>query len=457
MQKNKFFLFSPVTAPIIYFGGVISIGTLFLHSGLSAAKESVTWVDAFFIATSATCVTGLGSVNIAEAFNNFGHFVIMCLIQLGGLGIMTYSGLIFYLWKKRISLADRLIISDSLLHDPSFNLRRFLSRIIIWSFVIESVGALLLFLQFPTDFSPFSAIFHSVSAFCNAGFSIFKDNLVGYQGRWGINIIFMILIFLGGIGFSVLMELFNHIKYLTLSIIKGTKCRHRMSWYSLIILKTSLFLILGGAAAIYLAEFVGFHRPISAGNSLLISLFQSVTCRTAGFNTFPTEQLTNVSLLIMIMLMFIGGGSGSCAGGIKISTLRGFSALIHSQGKGRRQIVIGKYAVDNSTQNKALVLLIFSVLLILVSAILLNITEGGDVPNPEAIGVSMKLLFEVVSAFGTVGLSMGITSKLTVLGKLIIIALMFIGRLGPILFILVIQRFQTPELFTRPEESMLIG
>ncbi len=446
-----------MTIPILAFGIVIFIGTFFLHSRICSAGEPPSWIDAIFISTSATCVTGLATININHVFNFAGWFVILCLIQLGGLGIMTYSALIFYILRKKITITNNFAIGRSLRHDQTFNLGNFIIRVVLFSFIIEAFGAFLLYIRYPDDFSPFYAIFHAVSAYCNAGFSLFDGSLVKWQRDWSINLIFISLIFLGGIGFSILLDIFFFIKKKILSLFKPLESEPVLSWYSTVILKTSFFLIIAGAVGIYFSEFIGFHRIISVNSSILGALFQSVTCRTAGFNTLNIEQMTNLSLLIMTILMFIGGASGSCAGGIKVSSFRVMLGFIISQIKGRKQAVIDKFATDDSTFNKALLLIIFSIIIITVAIMILNISEGGDIPHPDARGLSMEILFEAVSAFGTVGLSTGLTATLSYLGKIVIITLMFIGRLGPILFITVIQNFQKKESYLWPEKSLLIG
>ncbi len=177
---------------------------------LGAEGDSVkplSWTDAFFTATSAACVTGLVVVDTGTHFTRFGHIIILLLIQIGGLGIMTFASLAFYLWRQRVSFIDRIAVGQSLLHDSAFNLGKFLTRLVAWTFLLEFLGATLLFIQSPNRFSPFSALFHAVSAFCNAGFSLFTKSLMDWQGDWSINIVFILLIILGGIGFSVLVEL----------------------------------------------------------------------------------------------------------------------------------------------------------------------------------------------------------------------------------------------------------
>lgn len=445
---------SPFIFPIVFFGWVILIGAALLHLPVSHIGGDLSWIDSIFTATSAACVTGLIVVDTGSYFTVFGQTVILVLIQLGGLGIMTFTGIIFYLMHQRVSLVDRIAVGQSLLHDPSFHLGKFLLRIVILTFIIEIVGAILIHIQAPDGFSPFSSIFHSISAFCNAGFSLNADSLIAWKGHWGLNFVFMALIIAGGLGFSVLVEI-SH--YLYRKLRYGKQIIQRLSWYTTTVLTVSFLLVIFGAVSIYLAELVQIDPIHSFNESVLTSLFQSVTCRTAGFNSVDIGRMTNVSLLIMIILMFIGGASGSTAGGIKVTTFRVLTAFAVTHIKGRRQVVVGRFAVDKETLNKALVLLVFSVTIISFSVLFLNITEGGDVSHPQARGLFLEIVFETISAFCTVGLSTGLTPNLTAAGKCMITLLMFIGRLGPILFISAIQSYQEEPLFEWPEEEMLIG
>lgn len=448
---------SPFFYPILYFGLVIAVGMVLLHSPASLAKAPVSWLDALFTATSATCVTGLIVVDTGTVFTGFGQTVIVILIQLGGLGIMTVTGLIFYLWRRRVSLTDRVAVGDSLLHDASFNLGRFLAQIVIWSLSIEMAGAILIYFLSPDYFPPLIALFHSVSAFCNAGFSTYRDSLTMWQDNLFLNLTFIMLIILGGIGFAVIVELKLWAVTRMPFAEKDTRA-HRLSWYATVILKTTIFLIVGGTIAIFLAEIINPHFRQAPGTTLLAALFQSVSCRTAGFNTIDIDQLTNVSLLVMILLMFIGAAPGSCAGGIKVTTARTLLAFVWAQMRGSgQQVEIGRLAVDRPTINKALTLVIFAGVIIIVSVLILNITESGGVPHPQTREISLDILFEVVSAFGTVGLSTGLTPHLSAAGKCVIIMLMFIGRLGPILFLSALQSYQKENLYQKPEESLLIG
>lgn len=454
-MRIKKLSYTPLILPIIFFGALIIIGTTLLYIAESDSVKPLSWTNALFTATSASCVTGLVVVDTGTYFTRFGQIIILFLIQIGGLGIMTFASLAYYLWRQRVSFTDRIAVGQSLRHDPKFHLGKFLTRIVAWTFVIEFLGAAFLFIQAPNIFSPFSALFHAVSAFCNAGFSLFANSLMGWQGDWSVNIVFMVLIFLGGIGFSVLVELQTHCTKLVKP--KPNKLSKRLSWHSKTVLKTSIFLVFFGWISIYLAEFVGYHRMMAADDAVLTSLFQSVTCRTAGFNTLDIAKMTNVSLVIMLFLMFIGGAPGSCAGGLKITTFRVLISVIISQLSGKRQASIGQFGISDEIIRKALLLFVFAGGIIFISSLLLDITEGGDLPHDQVRGQFLEILFETVSAFSTVGLSTGLTAKLTIAGKWILIVLMFVGRLGPLLFVAAVQSWQKTQYYALPEENLMIG
>ncbi len=444
---------SPIVLPIFFFMFVILLGSIALHGTAKDNMEALSWTDAVFTATSAACVTGLTVVDTGSYFTTFGQWVIMLLIQIGGLGIMTFTSISIYLWRRKTTITDRIAVGQVLLHDARFNLGRFLIDIVKWTFLIEAVGAILLYLMEPRAFTPMSAVFHSVSAFCNAGFSLFTDSLNDWKGEWGINMVFMVLIILGGIGFSVFIES----KEFVTGLVRRSTGRKRLSWYALIVLKTSLFLIVLGWAGIYFAEYIGYNRMMATDDAVLTALFQSVTARTAGFNTLNIGHMTNVSLLILLFLMFMGGAPGSCAGGIKVTTFRVLVSVIWSQLRGKKQAFIGRFAVSEQDVKKAMVLFILASLIIFMAVFLLDFTEGGDTPHHLLRGQYLELLFESVSAFCTVGLSTGITSSLSVPGKWIIVLLMFTGRLGPLTLVNALQRFQEIQYFKLPEENVMIG
>jgi len=446
---------SPVIFPIIFFALIIFMGSILLYITEINTNSSISWTDLLFTATSAACVTGLTVVDTGTYFSESGQIVILCLIQIGGFGIMTLTSLSIYLWRRQTSITDRIAVGQVLLHDTRFNLGKFLIEIVSWTLLIECIGALIIYFLEPNSFSLFSALFHSISAFCNAGFSLFPDNLTAWKGDWCMNLVFMSLIILGGIGFSVFVESKNYIKKFFL------KCKslpdYQLSWYSKMVIRTSIFLIIIGWLSIYISEYVGYNRIMILDDALLTCLFQSVTSRTAGFNTVDIGQMTNVSLVIILFLMFIGGAPGSCAGGIKLTTFRVIVASIVSELKGKKQVVIGKYAINEAAVKKAMVLFVISIMVVFIAAFTLDFTEGGDKPHHVVRGQFLEILFESVSAFCTVGLSTGLTPKLSIIGKWIIILLMFIGRLGPFVLIAALQSVHDIQYYKLPEENIMIG
>lgn len=441
---------SPFLYPVYFFAAAIAAGAMLLHQGFSLSGEHISWIDALFTATSATCVTGLIVVDTGTFFSQAGQTVILGLIQLGGIGIMTYTSLVFYLWRRRVSLVDRVAVGQSLLHEPTFDLGAFLVQVAGMVLVLEAAGCALLYLLGGSDVTMFWALFHAVSAFCNAGFSLQADSLVPWRHDIAVNAVFMALIVTGGLGFSVLLEL--------ASMAGGGRKREllkrRLSWHTRIVLKTSGLLVVFGTVALYASEAL-FQGP--GGGGALTALFQAVTARTAGFNTVDIGSMANTSLLVLIFLMFVGGSPGSCAGGVKTTTFAALWAFAMAQVKGRRQSVAGRFAMDQKTMNKALTLALFAALIVVLAVLALSVTENSSGSGAQARGMFLDILFEVVSAFGTVGLSTGLTPELSDAGKLVVSLVMFVGRLGPIVFLSALTEFQRRERFSWPEDSLLIG
>jgi trk system potassium uptake protein TrkH len=454
-MSHKKFPIHPLLFPILFFGIAIWCGALFLYLDGTVSAGRISWIDALFTATSATCVTGLAVVDTGSAFSYFGQGVILLLIQIGGLGVMTLASLALYLMRQQVSLTDRIAVGQNLLHDSGFRLGRFLVSIVLLTVLIECLGAGLLYVLLPGEMTPFSAIFHSISAFCNAGFSLNSDSLMRWQDQLDVNLVFIALIIIGGIGFSVLVEsqqwLLSRLPW------KNKRNFLRLSWYSRVVLSTSAALVIGGALVLFFTEHIAFARETPIKTAILTSLFQSVTCRTAGFNSVEISQMTNVSLLVMMFLMLVGGAPGSTAGGMKVTTLRVMVAFYKAHLVGRRQAVIGNIAAGRQTVNRALTLTLYSLLLVAFAVLLLHITEGGDIPHAGSRGLLLEIGFEVTSALGTAGLSTGLTPILSLPGKCIIMVLMFIGRLGPLIFLTVLQDYQQEELIARPESDLLIG
>ena len=368
---------------------------------------------------------------------------------------MTLTTLAIYLFRQRTTLTDRVAVGQNLLQDPRFQLGNFLLRIVLWTFSIELIGALLLYIAASGDITFLSALFHSISAFCNAGFSLYGDSLTKWYNNPAINFIFAGLIILGGIGFYVLVETFQWCVANTLK--RNRTKRVRLSWYSKVVLQTSLYLIIGGTIAIFLAEFVLQKHQLPFGDSILVSFFQAVSCRTAGFNTIPIGQLTNVTMLLMMILMFIGAAPGSCAGGIKVTSFRVLLAFIAAELRGREQAVINGMAIKRESVRRAISILAFSLFIVGSAILIISITDTGSFTHNESRGQFLNIAFEVVSAYGTAGISTGITPDLSTIDKYIIMFLMYLGRLGPLIFLGVLHTIRRPELFTRPETDILMG
>lgn len=439
--------FGPLALPVLSFALVILVGAFLLTLDACSTGAPVSFVDALFTATSAVCVTGLTVVDTGTTFSTPGQGVILMLIQLGGLGITTYSSLIFFLWRRRVSITDRLAVGQALLHDPSFHLGTFLQRVVVVVLCIELAGAVLLYVSTDGRMDWYASVFHAISAFCNAGFGLLPDNLSSYRDHVGVNFTIMALIIFGGLGFSVLDE--------CLTVLRERKSR--ISRHSRLVLRTSAMLVIGGAAAIWLAETMRSPTGTARLDLLLPSLFQSVSARTAGFNTIDLGAISDTALLVIIFLMFIGGSPGSCAGGIKTTTFRVLSGYVTAQFKGRRQIILMDRAVDGATIEKALTLFLFAALTVVGGVTVLTLTTNTStapgVPHFDFI----DLLFETVSAFGTVGLSTGVTPHLTTGGKLCITLIMFVGRLGPMWLLTTLQSLQTEPKYRWPEMDLPIG
>ncbi|MDY0204477.1 TrkH family potassium uptake protein [Desulfovibrio falkowii] len=454
MQRNRFF--SPLTWPVFSFLVVIAVGAVLLHMPASLQEgQSLSPIDAAFIATSAVCVTGLTPVDISAVLSPAGVMVLLFLVQLGGLGVMTYTSIIFLLWRNHVPFTSREAVSQALLGDD-FNLKGFLLQVLALVFSIELVTGLLLYWHDPVFFHPISAAFHAVSAFCNAGFSLSPNSLMNFRDDVTVNCIITASVFLGSIGFGVLRE--------ALGIISGGRMGipvRRFSRFSRLVLKTTVFLIVVGAALGFVIEFwrVGNEQALGDGFDLaLTAFFQAAVARTAGFNTVNMSSLSEATLLVLMALMFVGGGPGSCAGGIKVVTFRVLVGYIAAQFRGDRQIVLEGRGVPAENVSRALTLFFFYSMLVGFSTFLLSITEYGILHGTGVEGPSfLRILFEEVSALGTVGLSMNLTPELSAEGKGVIIVNMFAGRVGLLSLLMAVQSLQPRKAYTVAETQLPIG
>jgi trk system potassium uptake protein TrkH len=435
------------------FAGVILVGTLLLLSPWSQTKGEVGFVDALFTATSAVCVTGLVVVDTGTAYTLFGQTVIVALIQIGGLGIMTFAALAYLMLGRRLSLASQAALQDAFFQrDLGIEFKRKFFQILLITAGIELAGLFLIFLallwrQVPVLQALFSAFFHSISAFCNAGFSIYKDNLICVRDSPVIMTTIMSLIVLGGLGHMVLSEFLHHGR----SRLSGSAPAgpNSPSTHSRVVLRTTLALIAIGWLGILLLG----QTPAETtwGMKLSCALFQSITARTAGFNTVDIGIMPLASLLLITLLMFVGGSPGSCAGGVKTTALAISMAEFRAKLKGEDQVVLLDRRVPKPILDRVMVLIRLSVLWNLAGVMLLLCTETGR----PGVGLH-DVLFEQISAFGTVGLSTGLTEKLTEVGRLWITATMFVGRLGPLTIAMGVLP-GTPTHVKYPEGRILIG
>lgn len=465
---------TPFVLPVAAFVATIALGSLLLSLDICAAGTPVPFVDALFIATSAVCVTGLASVDVFTAFNRTGQSVVLALIQLGGLGIVTYTTLVFYMLGKRIQLRDRLAVAQGLFYDPSFDLGRFLQRMVVTVLLFETAGAAVFYFFEPDRIGPFNAVFLSVSAFCNAGFAPWQDSLAQWRNHWGVGLGVMTLIVAGGIGYYVIEDI-SRVVMARIARIRRLRgrllpleapdtggaagaARIRLQYFSRVALSTTAFLIIAGAGAVFLLEANNAAwQGVSFSERVHIALFQSVTSRTAGFATVDMALLTDAALFATMILMFIGGSPGSAAGGIKTTTFRILWGYLLEQLRGHTQIVVAGRAVPQRVGNKAMILFGWAVLTVIVATFALMVTENGGAPHGAAPFRFVDIFFEVVSAFATTGLSVNLTPLLSAEGKVILCGVMLVGKLGPVWLVTTIQQFQTVPAYRFPEESMPVG
>ena len=401
-------------------------GTFLLWLPFSTTSGDLSLVDALFTATSAVCVTGLVVVDTGTSFSVFGKSILLFLIQLGGLGIMTFSVLMFLSIGRIPALRDRWAVESMFSANPKVGIWDLVKAIFIFTFICEAVGVILLSagwirVGFPPGKALWYGLFHSVSAFCNAGFAFFQNSLENYRSDWLISLTVAGLIIFGGIGFSVVYELGTRLV---------SSVRYRLSLHTRLVLWTTLFLLVGGAVLIYFIEANNALKGIPAGERVLSTFFQSATARTAGFDTINIDTLSNASLLLLIVLMFIGASPGSCGGGIRTTSLALLIHLFLNRIRGNSRVNIGGRTVPERTIKKMISLIMLGGLVIVANTMLLLVTQTEEFLHPLQRGLFVSYLFESVSALGTVGLSTGVTGSLNVIGKVLIVVMMLIGRVG---------------------------
>jgi trk system potassium uptake protein TrkH len=435
----------------------ILLGTILLRLPFAQTGPTLSWLDALFTATSATCVTGLVVVDTGTHFTFPGQVVILILIQIGGLGVMTIGTVVLLALGQRPTAAVRQLLTGFARHRPTIRIRDILGTVFLTTIVVESIGAGLLFLAFartyPAPDAAWLAVFHSVSAFCNAGFALWSDSFMRYADDSLINLTVMTLIIVGGLGFVVVVEL----RMWIVSRLRRTGAYEHLSLHSRIILTATTVALVGGGILILGLEMDNVLAGRPWLERLFIASFQSVTARTAGFNTVDIAALSNPTLLVLITLMFIGAGPGSMAGGIKLTSATVVLALVGHRMRGNRDIRLFGRAIGEATLQRAVVLSFLAMLLIGVTVGVIEAIPAKAFPQLAERGAFLEVVFETVSAFGTVGLSMGITAKLGVVAKFLIIGLMFIGRLGPLALMDFFEHLPPAPPVRYAKEDLMVG
>jgi trk system potassium uptake protein TrkH len=459
-RKIMHFNLMPEQFVLLSFLSVILVGTTLLKMpNATPFDKPISALDALFTATSATCVTGLIVRDTGSEFTLLGQIIVMLLIQVGGLGLMTITTFFALILGQSMGIKERVLIGDVLSSQRLGRVSRIVLYILLLTFVFEFIGAIAFYFTW-ADSDIFYAqvknfgrhritalyysVFHSVSAFCNAGFSLFKDNLGHFHSSIIENIVTTFLIIFGGLGFSVIVNLLRYDKFYKVFKKRG----ERLVLQSKVVLITTGILIFAAMLLILGTEWNNSLSKLLLKDKMLAAYFQSVTPRTAGFNTIDISRLTSASYFLMIILMFIGASPGSTGGGIKTSTFATLLGALRAMLKGKQCVEMFHRTIPPDVVNKALVIIVASLLLLGAFGFTLLITEAGE---------PIKIIFELFSAYGTVGLSAGMTPQLSSIGKIIIIITMFTGRIGPLTLALAIGRRRERGNYEYPSESVMIG
>lgn len=440
------------------FLGVILIGTGLLMLPISTAKGNTTqFIDALFTSTTSVCVTGLTTVSTAGHWSIFGKIVILILAQLGGLGVVTCVIMVLLMANRKITLNERVIIREAYGLDSLEGMVKLIIRIVKGTLIAEAIGAVLYSICFVPDSGVIAGIakgiFNAVSAFCNAGMDILGDNsLANYRSNVLVNFTTMTLVVFGGIGFTVWWDIIRIAREVRGKKIRLRQFFERLTLHSKLAITISFILILAGFFSFLCLE---YNNPLTMkdlpfGQKLMASLFQSVTTRTAGFFTIPQENFTNASSMVSMILMFIGGSPAGTAGGMKTTTVAMLILTTISFAKGRNDTEVFKRKVAADNVRLGLVVVTLGFIVLLTSVVLMCAVENAPF---------LDILYELTSALGTVGLSRGFTSSLSVLGKLIVIIVMYIGRIGPITLVVALasKRNNKNKGIDLPEKRIMIG
>ena len=441
---------TPTRIFVSSFASVILLGALSLWLPFSVTQNNLRFIDALFTSTSAVCVTGLTVLDLGKDLSLIGQLITMVLFQIGGLGIITFSVVLFALMRRGISFKGRELCQTTFLHTPRRDFFSIVKRVLLYTFVIEAIGTFFLFWRFIFDFTPvrafYYALYHAVAAFNNCGYSLFAGNIVSYQGDVLVNVTIISLIVLGGIGFVV--------QYEVLAKLRGLE--KKLSLHTKIVLITTVCLILIGAVCFYFMEINNVLKGLDFKTSIMASFFQSVTSRTAGFHTVNIGALTNSTILVMIILMFIGASPGSTGGGIKTTSFALLLLLIFNRIKGNENVNIANRTIPKEIMEKTIYIILAAVFCICFITAILLFFGGQDAIPLTSRDKFVEYLFETVSAFGSVGLSMGVTSRLNDVQKSAIIMMMFAGRMGPLTLAFAWYSSRRRGI-TYAEESVIVG
>ncbi|RLJ70650.1 trk system potassium uptake protein TrkH [Hydrogenivirga caldilitoris] len=438
----------PPQAVLLSYVALIAVGVL-LFMLLPTTKAKVSPIDALFTVTSAVTVTGLTVINTETQLTDTGKWLILSLIQIGGLGYMTLTTFLLITFRRKIGVKERLILSESLNYPGVYGLVRFLKRVVLFVFIIEAAGCLLLYIHWVPSMgitgAAFPAFFHSVSAFNNAGFSLFTDNLIPFRGDLYVNLVISALIFLGGIGFFVIHDIY----------LLFTKRTERLSTHTKLVLSLSIMLVVFGWLGLILTEFAHYNGIWSLNwkERLLSTLFLSVSSRTAGFNTVDIGSLSESSLFLLTILMFIGASPGSTGGGIKTTTFSVILLSVLSYVRGRSEVVVFNRSIPQDLIHRAMVVMALAFTYIAFVNLLIDRIEEKDF---------LSTLFEVVSAFATVGLSVGggeglsFSAQFSSFSKILIVLSMIVGRVGIVSFALALVGREEESRIKHPEARLLL-
>lgn len=450
---------------------IISVGFFLLMLPVSTVSGTIRPVDALFTATSGTCVTGLIVVDTGSYFSPFGQLVVLALIQMGGLGLMTFVAFFSLTIGTGLRVRTETMVWESLNLRVHSSLSSVLTFIVVSTFVMEALGFICILISFPFDeswslgYRLYFSAFHSISAFCNSGFSLLPDSLISARADIPTNLIFIALIMFGGFGFAVNMRIFKR-----LASIIGRKKRTdptlpQFRIQTRVVLITSLLLVVLGAGVVYFGELNGSFADYPIGERLLASVFQSVSARTAGFNTVDIGRLSAPVLLLIIALMYIGASPGGTGGGVKTTTFSLFVMAVVSRLRNREYVEVYGRTVPWRLIHNALIILFFAAALIFIFSLLVTIfgfNEAELAKEPKVAeeiknSYYIRILFEVISAFGTVGYSTGITKFLSTGSKLVLVLAMFIGRIGPFTLLLAMSGQERKKKYIYPTESIMVG